>query len=224
MNSARPTMTTNNNPAPRRDLVSEMLPVLCEKFMGSVQFDADGNAIEASYRPADDARHLFDALEALTREQKIRDLRKIRARSEELEESMQVAALGRKVQLVTILVTLYFAELSQAPLLSLVCLIATEQDEIIKAAGAGGSGIEGVLKFGGKARELLDKEVDELVAEAINEGRTPDVEEPRGKGRSTLLRVILAPAGFQVDQHEQEMADLVVIDGVVVKSRYGKCP
>jgi hypothetical protein len=213
-------MTAMNNVQPR-DLVGEMLPTLCEKFI---------DAQDGEFGVGEQARHLFDALEALGREQKIRNLRKLLTKIDELEEVMQKAALARDWRLSTLLTTLYFGEISVAsPSLEVICMIATRQEELSKKAGAGGQGVEEILKFGGEVRGAITKVIDEELRVALVYGRSSSASDAAGVakhaqvGKGSLLRVIEVPAGVEVDLHEKEMADLVVIDGVVVKSRWGKC-
>src|ERR1019366_3469177 len=104
MTANRSPMTAMNNVQPR-DLVGEMLPTLCEKFI---------DAQDGEFGVGEQARHLFDALEALGREQKIRNLRKLLTKIDELEEAMQKAALARDWRLSTLLTTPYFGEISVA--------------------------------------------------------------------------------------------------------------
>ena len=163
MTANRSPMTAMNNVQPR-DLVGEMLPVLCEKFI---------NAGALAEGMGEQARRLFDALEALGREQKIRNLRKLLTKIDELEEVMQKAALARDWRLSTLLTTLYFGEISVAsPSLEVICMIATRQEELSKKAGAGGQGVEEILKFGGEVRGAITRVIDEEMAVAVQHGRT----------------------------------------------------
>ena len=166
MTATRSPMTaTTNNFNPPRDLVAEMLPVLCEKFIDA--------KVDVEFWVGEQARHLFDALEALGREQKIRNLRKLLTKIDELEEAMQKASLARDWRLSTLLTTLYFGEISAAsPSLEVICMVATRQEELSKKAGAGGQGVEEILKFGGEVRGAIQKVIDEELAVAVRHGRT----------------------------------------------------
>jgi hypothetical protein len=159
-----------------RDLVGEMLPTLCEKYMGCAHFDAEGKVISERL-PAEDARLLFDALESLEREQKIRNCRQVLARAGDISEELRKATLARNWKLVTVLATHFFVELTRVTTLEMVALVAVRQKELMDAIGTGEDGVAAFLKFGDHAMGVIKDELIDLLGEARRYGRSDDPRE-----------------------------------------------
>jgi hypothetical protein len=160
-----------------RDLIGEMLPVLCEKYMRSA-----GNDL------AQNANVLFDALEALEREQKIRSYAQVGERIEDLVEEISKGALARNWKLVKTLADQYFQALAALPSLELVVLVAVRQEEILANVVNGGPGVEAFMEFADQVHGVLCLQIEHEVAEAKKMGRLVDGED-RAKQRTTMFRL-----------------------------------
>jgi hypothetical protein len=154
-----------------RDLIAEMLPTLCDKYMGQ-------NAGSDGQNVAWEAQRLFDALDALEREQKIRTYQHLLAKVDDVEEELQKAALARNWKLVTVLANAYFAELTRIPSLEMVVLLAVRQKELVENV-ASMPGVEALISFAHHARGVIECELAAELAAAVEMGR--DI--PPGMGR-----------------------------------------
>ena len=150
-----------------RDLVGEMLPTLCEKFMGWC--DSDMNGQVKPFEHARDARHLFDALEALKREQKIRDYERVLSRGQDLRDAMNRSVTQRKWKMAQNLAASLVVELTELPILELVVLVQEEHKALIAGMDEGVAGFEAFDRFAKVATQIVTiaLDVEKTIAKAL---------------------------------------------------------
>lgn len=171
MNRPMPQPTYAAMPKPGNTLVSDILPRLVEHIMCNRDPDLRPD-------PAEGARRVFEALEALEREQKIKDHAALIDKTIQLELSLARAATVRNWKVVTLLVQLYFAELATSSSLEVVCNVAFEQDTLTRDA-ASQAGVEAVVGFGVRTRALIAKCLDEETKRATEQGRHEQLKEAK---------------------------------------------
>lgn len=153
-------------------LVSDILPTLVKHYanaMNPVSPRVQGALTIFPAPEAEKARLVFEALTALEREQKIRGFTHIMHKTMELFGAIKDAGHDRNWKLVGLLMNLYFAELSTAPSLAVVCKIAVEQEEIQK--GADPAAIEKLHAFHKRMLTLLVEATQHEINVAESEGR-----------------------------------------------------
>jgi len=155
-----------------RDLVGEMLPTLCEKFLGHSS-DPDFETNDP-LNHAQDARNLFDALAALQREQRIRDLERVLGRCHELRDAMRRAVEQRSWKTAQNLAASLVVELTELPILALVVLVQEEHKELVAGIDQGAAGFETFDRFALTAFTIVAAAWAEELKAARLEGRGPD--------------------------------------------------
>lgn len=160
-----------------KDLVGEMIPTLCEKFMGrkTVIRAEDGRAVLAPLNHAEDACELFDALDALKREQKIRAYVDALRRGNEALDCMRTAVRDRQWKMAQTLAATVVTEMTQLPLLPLVVLMATESKALVDGIDRGAEGFEAFERFAVSARTIINEALDVETDAARMAGRDPEL-------------------------------------------------